>query len=227
VLGEETRRCVECGVVKPITEFSKNLARGNVGGRQLFCRECGKQHRVTAVRRHHAAKKAAAAPPSPPEPRKTCTRCDQSKPASDFAPYEGTIDHRDFLCSSCREKATAERAAERAAAEEQRKEEARKLREATVQELARALRAQDLGAMRAVLWHMAGNPGYHADRSDKIARIPDLGTICERIARYVLRDAVRWDYPPPEGCAAALAAWREKVGWVGAGGKPDGTTEGA
>jgi len=119
VLGEETRRCVECGVVKPITEFSKNLARGNVGGRQLFCRECGKQHRVTAVRRHHAAKKAAAAPPSPPEPRKTCTRCDQSKPASDFAPYEGTIDHRDFLCSSCREKATAEkeqRAAKRGSA---------------------------------------------------------------------------------------------------------------
>lgn len=121
MLGEETRRCVECGVVKPITEFSKNLARGNVGGRQLFCRECGKQHRVTAVRRHHAAKKAAAAPPSPPEPRKTCTRCDQSKPASDFAPYEGTIDHRDFLCSSCREKATAEK--EQRAAKRERREE--------------------------------------------------------------------------------------------------------
>lgn len=55
-----TRVCCDCGQEKPLAEFSRKAGSANPGGRRPFCRECGKQHRVTAVRRHHAAKKAAA-----------------------------------------------------------------------------------------------------------------------------------------------------------------------
>lgn len=104
---EESRTCAECGQEKPLAEFGKKAGRDNPGGRRPFCRDCGKRKRAEGIRRHHAAKRAAA----PVVPHKTCTRCDKSKPVTDFAPYDGTIDKLDFLCHDCRALATAERAA--------------------------------------------------------------------------------------------------------------------
>jgi len=101
-----TRICAECGQEKPLTEFGKNLARGNVGGHQLFCRACGKRHRVEGLRRAKAARQS----PAPVMPHKACTRCDESKPLPEFGPYDGTLDKLDFLCADCRALATAERA---------------------------------------------------------------------------------------------------------------------
>lgn len=110
-----TRKCLECGQVKPLDEYMPKGGRGGPrpGEYQLVCKAC-----VLAKRRAHVAATAAEAsvdspapaPPAPVVPRKVCTRCDKSRPVTDFAPYDGTIDHHDFLCSACRAMATAERA---------------------------------------------------------------------------------------------------------------------
>lgn len=117
----------------------------------------------------------------------------------------------DGLCE-CADGARAKREAKEKEAEERRQKEAAKLREKTIKELARDLRNQDLGAWHAVLWGLRSYSYRNHGNADKVAQM-DANTTLENIARAVLSDALRWDNPSPHGCAADLAAWREKVGW--------------
>jgi len=120
------------------------------------------------------------------------------------------------LCE-CADAAAAKREAKEQAAAEKRKKEAAALREKTVKELAAALRNQDLGAWRAVLWSLRSYSYHQSGKADKVASM-DQNTTLENIARAVLSNAVQWDAvrPGQRDIAADLAAWREKVGWVAA-----------
>jgi len=121
---------------------------------------------------------------------------------------------------------TAQKEANRqefAAARAQEKE-VRAVREQAIRDLVGALQRQELPAIRAVAFAMVLRESGYTDAQRMLA-VPDAGTLWEKMARLAVAREVG------AGSVAEaqrqLAAWREKVGWVGAGGKPDGTTEGA
>jgi len=121
--------------------------------------------------------------------------------------------HEGAEICACADGARAKREAREKAAAERRGKEAAKLREATVKELTRDLRAQDVGAWHAVLWRLRAYDYSSGSTSAANVATMDANTTLENIARAVVKSAVRWEAPTPTGLAADLAAWRAKVGW--------------
>ncbi len=117
----------------------------------------------------------------------------------------------DAICT-CADAAEVKRQEKERQAEAGKKKEAEKLRERAVKELTAALQAQDLGAWHAVLYALRSNYyGNHGDR-DKVAPLNARQTL-ENIARETLKAAFDWTNLRVDA-VTALAAWREKVGWM-------------
>ncbi len=115
---------------------------------------------------------------------------------------------------TCQDADKKAREAERPAENERSQKEAEKLREHTIRELTAALRAQDVGAWRAVLWTLRSYSYENGHGRDKIAHM-DTNTTLENIARAVIKTAVNWaNLNMEHGLAVRLAEWRKEVGWL-------------
>ena len=73
----ETAKCCECGEVKPLEDFNKNVTRPN--GRQGYCRECARGIK----RRDYLKKKKLNRVPSGVT-EKECTICKTLKPLDEY-----------------------------------------------------------------------------------------------------------------------------------------------
>ncbi len=117
----------------------------------------------------------------------------------------------DTICT-CADAAEVKRQEKARQEEAGKKKETDKLRERTVKELTAALQAQDLGAWHAVLYALRSySYGNHGDR-DKVAGLDARQTL-ENIARETLKAAFDWTSTHVDA-VTALAAWRERVGWL-------------
>ncbi len=112
----------------------------------------------------------------------------------------------------CRDADRDQRRAQKEALENKRKKEAEALREATVKELVAALRVQEVGAWRAVLWALRSYSCLNNGHADKVVHM-DGNTTLENIARAVLKTAFDWT-SLYQDATTSLTAWREKVGWL-------------
>ena len=117
-----TKRCTECGEVRPLEAFSPDTSRRD--GRDPRCRVC----RAKRARERHWAQKGipesdwprlhaeadrkaearANRPTSVPDGFKWCTRCHEVKPLEEFSPAERRRDGRTSWCLVCNAKRTRE-----------------------------------------------------------------------------------------------------------------------
>lgn len=85
--------CPRCQVEKPIEQFHKS---GKKRGFSTYCRPCT----ADMQREYHARVRAAAGKTAPPE-EKTCNRCGETKPATEFCKKSNHPDGLHHTCRSC------------------------------------------------------------------------------------------------------------------------------
>jgi hypothetical protein len=95
-----SRVCPDCGVEKPLTEFTLNKRRPD--GRGTYCRDCfnvrSRQHRE---KRATAERRALRRKRSVPSGHKYCPRCQQTLPLSSFGSNRSSRDGYTSYCRSC------------------------------------------------------------------------------------------------------------------------------
>ena len=89
----EEQRCGECGEVKPAGAFSRN--RGKKNGLSNSCREC----KTLSARGRRS--RNAARPAFQPVPEKKCSKCQQTKPAGQYALCRGAACGLQGMCRDC------------------------------------------------------------------------------------------------------------------------------
>jgi hypothetical protein len=99
-LTPESRQCPDCGIEKPLTDFTLNKRRPD--GRGTYCRECfnirSREHRE---RRASAEGRVIKRKRAVPAGHKYCPRCEQMLPLSAFGSNRSASDGLTAYCRPC------------------------------------------------------------------------------------------------------------------------------
>ncbi|MFC9974448.1 endonuclease VII domain-containing protein [Spirillospora sp. NPDC127200] len=106
----EGKKCRDCGLVKPASEYWKRKASPD--GLALYCRECFGLRNATRYRRKRAAEGKEARPyrrhSAVPEGMKYCARCEEVKPVDAFGSNRSQPDGRTTYCRPCHNRVVVE-----------------------------------------------------------------------------------------------------------------------
>jgi hypothetical protein len=95
----DSKRCRDCGVGKPLTDFSPS--RKNTDGATSYCRSCfavrAARYREAARGRPSSRARATAAP----DGEKWCPRCESYRAHGDFGSNRSTADGLTAYCRTC------------------------------------------------------------------------------------------------------------------------------
>ncbi len=97
------KRCPDCGVTKPLSDFGRNAARPD--GLAHYCRSCYRNRAAEAYRRKRARQGLEVREPyDGPADHKRCAECSEVKPLTDFhrAPHQSG--GYNCYCKSCRKR---------------------------------------------------------------------------------------------------------------------------
>lgn len=97
----DTKQCSRCGETKNVTEFYRDSRAKS--GRAASCKTCRtKENREYRERNREAIKARQHAYNAKRTPRKTCTKCYETKPKTQFAKDRRKQDGLSPICKKCR-----------------------------------------------------------------------------------------------------------------------------
>ena len=95
------KRCPECGVEKPISDFSRNAARSD--GLQFYCKICFSRRGAEAYRRRQARLgKSVRISPEVPDGYRWCPGCQKAQPLTNWHKNRTQASGLVSKCKECR-----------------------------------------------------------------------------------------------------------------------------